>query len=233
MGPELIDLQRFGFKKSRPTKSSDCYALGMVIYETIGGNLPFHEHTDLTVVMKVSKGEHPPRGAKFTRSLWKILELSWAFQPRNRPTIEDILQGLEMVSNLSEPPPGVGEEIGNDGDNLHSASDSPGVYERTENDGDDWDSANSSPRTYEEMESDLDEAYAGSSVRSDHYPASPERDIMERLLSDLQQHRRSWAFLRPVDAEEVTDYYETVPEPMGKYLPVLARSLARFLTSTV
>ena len=36
MSPELLDPERFGVPKSednRPTKQSDCYALGMVIYE--------------------------------------------------------------------------------------------------------------------------------------------------------------------------------------------------------
>ena len=32
MSPELLDPQRFG-SKGRPTRESDCYALGMVIYE--------------------------------------------------------------------------------------------------------------------------------------------------------------------------------------------------------
>ena len=44
---------------------------------------------------------------------------------------------------------------------------------------------------------------------------SPERSIMERLLSDLRQHPLSWAFLQPVNAEEVPDYYEVIKEPMG------------------
>ena len=32
MGPELLDRSRFG-SSGRPTRESDCYALGMVIYE--------------------------------------------------------------------------------------------------------------------------------------------------------------------------------------------------------
>ena len=121
MGPELILPQQFGFEKSRPTKSSDCYALGMVIYETISGNMPFHQHTDLTVFAKVLAGERPPREAGFMESLWKMLELCWAPQPNNRPSIEGILQCLEMVANLPEPhSPGVGEEIEEDGDDWDS-----------------------------------------------------------------------------------------------------------------
>jgi len=36
MSPELLDPERFGVTESegnRPTRQSDCYALGMVIYE--------------------------------------------------------------------------------------------------------------------------------------------------------------------------------------------------------
>jgi len=36
MSPELLDPERFGIPESegdRPTRQSDCYALGMVIYE--------------------------------------------------------------------------------------------------------------------------------------------------------------------------------------------------------
>ena len=31
--PELHDPERFGLNHNRPTKQSDCYALGMVVYE--------------------------------------------------------------------------------------------------------------------------------------------------------------------------------------------------------
>lgn len=41
---------------------------------------------------------------------------------------------------------------------------------------------------------------------------------MERLLADLQQHALSWAFLQPVNAEDVPDYHEVIKEPMGVHL---------------
>ena len=121
MSPERIAPERFGFRNSRPTISSDCYALGMVIYETISGNVPFHKDADLAVSMKVVEGKHPPRGVKFTENLWGTLELCWASMPNNRPSIKDVLRCLETTSSLLEPP---------------SPRENEGVYV----DGEDWDS---------------------------------------------------------------------------------------------
>jgi serine/threonine protein kinase len=99
MSPELIDPQQFGLQHSHPTGSSDCYALGMVIYETISGNVPFHEDPDLTVVVKVVQGKRPPRGGKFRKDLWGMLERCWESQPSSRPSIRDVLWCLEVYSN--------------------------------------------------------------------------------------------------------------------------------------
>ena len=125
MSPERIAPEQFGFKNSRPTISSDCYALGMVIYETISGNFPFHKDRDVSVYMKVMQGQRPSRGARFTRSLWEMLERCWASAPNNRPSVEDVRRCVEMMSNLPEPL-------------------SPGADEGVDEDGDDWDTATSS-----------------------------------------------------------------------------------------
>ena len=122
MSPELIHPEQFGLKKRCPTESSDCYALGMVIYEIIGGHPPFHGHTDIAVSIKVLSGERPPRGARFTDDLWEILGLCWVPQPSDRPSIEDVLQRLEAISDLLEPPsPGV-DEVEEDSNYWDSAS---------------------------------------------------------------------------------------------------------------
>ena len=36
MSPELLDPEKFGKPDDRPTKESDCYGLGMVVYEVRG-----------------------------------------------------------------------------------------------------------------------------------------------------------------------------------------------------
>ncbi|TIA73635.1 hypothetical protein E3P77_01065 [Wallemia ichthyophaga] len=43
---------------------------------------------------------------------------------------------------------------------------------------------------------------------------NPDFAIMHHLLSDLQNHASSWAFLSPVNKDEVADYYEVIKEPM-------------------
>ena len=127
MSPERINPERFGSKDGRPTKPSDCYALGMVAYETVSGKVPFHKHADLIVFMKVVEGERPPRGDRFTNSLWKVLERCWAPQPNDRPTIEDVLQCLEVASDFSEPPsPRADEGMDEDSNGWDTATSSSG-----------------------------------------------------------------------------------------------------------
>ena len=116
MSPELIAPQEFGLRVSRPTRSSDCYSLAMVVYETISGSPPFHEDKDLAVFVKVLKGERPTRGMDFTNRLWKVLEQCWMARPDDRPSIEDVLQCLETCPRLSETASGgIEDEPGSDG----------------------------------------------------------------------------------------------------------------------
>ena len=71
-------------------------------------------------------------------------------QPNNRPCIEDVLQCLERVANLSEPPSfRVDEETEEDFDDWGSVNDSSAGEEMEEYD-DDRDSANGSPGPREE-----------------------------------------------------------------------------------
>ena len=127
MSPELIDPQRFGFENGRPTRSSDCYALGMVIYETISGHFPFRKDTDVTVLMKVLNGERPSREALFTDNLWKTLERCWEPQPDARPSIEDVLQCLGMEVGMEMSPDLLNVEIDDD-DDWSSMNDSSGKF---------------------------------------------------------------------------------------------------------
>lgn len=109
MSPERLDPNRFNLEDGRPTKESDCYALGMVIYEVLSGKAPFAALTDYTIMRKIIEGERPgrPEGAQglwFTEDLWEMLNQCWAAQQESRPSIEVVLECLEQVSRVWKPP---------------------------------------------------------------------------------------------------------------------------------
>jgi serine/threonine protein kinase len=120
MSPELLHPEHFGLDHSRPNKESDCYALGMVIYEVLSGQVPFPRCKDYIIIRKVVDGERParPEGAKevwFTDDLWKTLSLCWETQARDRPGIEAVLECLKRASTTWKPlPPQVNEGVRND-----------------------------------------------------------------------------------------------------------------------
>ena len=108
MSPELLDPEEFGSKNGRPTKESDCYALGMVILEVLTGQAPFPCCNNMAVMRKIIKGERPdrPRGPEalwFTDDLWGLLKQCWSSEPKLRPTVESVLERLKQGSVTWEP----------------------------------------------------------------------------------------------------------------------------------
>jgi serine/threonine protein kinase len=122
MSPELLEAHQLGTKDCRPTKESDCYALGMVIYEVLSGQAPFTPYKDFVVMRKVIEGERPerPEGVKgewFVGGLWETLEMCWAAEPESRPSIQAVFECLERVSKDWNPPsPRADEDIEADED---------------------------------------------------------------------------------------------------------------------
>jgi len=103
MSPELFEPERFGVKDGRRTESSDCYALGMTVYEILTGQAPFSRYNKHAAVAKVIRGERPERpdgleGRWFTDDVWSILGHCWEPKPGDRPSIEDVLEHLEEAA---------------------------------------------------------------------------------------------------------------------------------------
>jgi len=134
MSPELLHPEGFGFEKCRPTKESDYYALGMVVYEVLSGQIPFASIRTPVAMLRVLEGKRPERpqgeeGRLFTDAIWNVLELCWKPQPSDRPSAKSILLCLEGTPSPLQPPSGVDVVAETDADD-HSdatASDS-GMY---------------------------------------------------------------------------------------------------------
>jgi hypothetical protein len=127
MSPELFDPEKFGLKESRPTKESDCYALGMVIYEVLSGQTPFTQHMEFAVIRMVLAGERPGRprgeeGTPFTDSVWEVLELCWKYQPGDRINAKAILRGLEGNPRPLRPSYNVDGDVETDSDGQSYAT---------------------------------------------------------------------------------------------------------------
>jgi serine/threonine protein kinase len=98
MSPEL-----FEDGDNRRTKCSDCYALGMVMYEVLSGHAPFHEHMEFMVPVMVLAGKRPERAQEaddywFTDDVWGILQDCWKHKPGDRPSVRNVLHRWEWLS---------------------------------------------------------------------------------------------------------------------------------------
>jgi len=123
MSPELLAPKKFGLKKSRLTKESDRYALGMVVYEVLSGHAPFFSST--VPVLDIMRGKRPERpqggqGGWFTDKIWAMLKLCWKPRPGDRPSLDVVLRCLQDVKG---PPKPFLRIDGNTGSDVNNQSD--------------------------------------------------------------------------------------------------------------
>ncbi|KAF9790534.1 kinase-like domain-containing protein, partial [Thelephora terrestris] len=108
MSPELLDPEGFN-SNGRSTRESDCYALGMVIYEVLTGLRPFHDMHDRTFIGPVTRGKRPekPREAEslgFSDTIWGLVQSCWSKDIAARPTARELLDHLSIASPTWRPP---------------------------------------------------------------------------------------------------------------------------------
>ena len=100
MSPELLDREGSSSLNCQPTMESDCYALGMAIYEILSGSIPFGPNNSIAVLYGVLDGERPKRpkgeaGKLLTNDVWDVVERCWKAEPSKRASAEDMLRCLE------------------------------------------------------------------------------------------------------------------------------------------
>lgn len=100
MSPELLNPKAIGLQESRPTRESDCYALGMVVYEVLSGCAPFGTNNSFAILRNVLDGEHPERpqgvaGTWFTDDIWDMVRLCWKSRPSERASAKYVHMCLE------------------------------------------------------------------------------------------------------------------------------------------
>ena len=122
MSPELLDPERFGTGDGRPTKQSDSYALGMVVYEVRTDTIPALGKVGLTyhqvlcgnppywdiankgaVIHAITEGVRPEKpeeaeGLGFTEGLWGVVQRCWLVDPSARPDVRKILSHLNHAT---------------------------------------------------------------------------------------------------------------------------------------
>jgi len=134
MSPELLSPEGFGLKESRPTKCSDCYALGMTIYEVLSGHHPFFPRSGPIIMVDIMNDERPRRpegdeGDLFTDDLWTVLGLCWERQPSSRTSVRAVLSFLVGISPPGRPDsPGDGDEVTDTDDGSDDVTNISGMF---------------------------------------------------------------------------------------------------------
>jgi hypothetical protein len=145
MSPELMNASRAD-SKMRATCESDCYALGMMIYEVSRLRLlwewppidlskvltrlrPFHGLSIGGIVLAVLAGERPGKPCEaeslgFSDSLWELVQMCWSKEGSDRPSAQRLVDHLFGVFEAWDPPmdPAIESGIDSDSSSLFKMS---------------------------------------------------------------------------------------------------------------
>ncbi|KAF9652316.1 kinase-like protein [Thelephora ganbajun] len=211
--PELLDPPVFGFKSCRPSKKSDCYSLGMTIYEVLTGRVPFYDVKTDAVMMRIVRGIRPERphlshAIGFTDPVWAIVEDCWKEHCPLRPDVPTVVQCLTTAAARWIPTPLLDGPRVTDESEPFSLITFYGSSENTH-------ASNSVTPRGENLERDDDEE-ASMTVAPPHYSNSVAEnfhELAERFYCYFQRSRKiedlDWAIKH--EQEAVFTYLHTHP----------------------
>ncbi|KAJ7609208.1 kinase-like domain-containing protein [Mycena polygramma] len=100
--PELIEPKAFGCERFCRTTASDVYAYACVCLELHTGNPPFAKVTpEVAAMLKIIAGERPEQPPTMSATLWELVSAAWVADFRARPSIHDIVTGLDASLMLA------------------------------------------------------------------------------------------------------------------------------------
>ena len=78
--------------------SSDIWSFGMVMYEVLTKNDPYHGLPMFSVIAKVANGGTPERPVTITNDkIWDLMRDCWTLKPTERPLVQEIIGRLDNL----------------------------------------------------------------------------------------------------------------------------------------
>jgi len=87
-------------KKSKNTKESDVYSIGMLMWEIFSGCPPFDDRAhDCHLILEICKGLRPPILSNMPKKYVEMMKKCWDANPSKRPTIGKLLNFAQNYPN--------------------------------------------------------------------------------------------------------------------------------------
>ena len=91
LSPEILENKPYDSK-------SDIWALGVLLYEMMTFKMPFNANSFPMLSVKILRGNYIPPPAIYTKDLRELVSKCLTAEPRNRPTIREILR-MPIIQN--------------------------------------------------------------------------------------------------------------------------------------